>query len=112
MNNKKENLENEKKIVMSIKKLNKMETNETNRKMIHWIEEDRKEIYQIQRKLNSIGMLSYAYQKKNVVQITRWEEKIKRGEIFQIYHTINTELNNWRDVYLCIETCYRKVRQV
>lgn len=106
----KQNMENIKEIISLVHSLDNIVTKEEEKKIINWIKEDIKEIYMIQNTLKKISLLKYAYMYKQEVDVTKLKKYIEEKEIFKIYNLINVELNNWRDINMCIQTCYNKIK--
>lgn len=108
MNNEKINIENTEKIISLIPTLENMKLNE--KEIVKWTKEDIKQICEIQKQLNKIELLKYAYRKKERIDIENLEEYIEKKEILKIYNIINKELSNWRDINICIQACYAQIK--
>lgn len=83
---------------------------EEEQKIVKWLKEDIKEICIIQNTLKETSLLKYAYINKRVIDINKLKKYIQRKDILKIYNIINIELNSWRDINMCIQTCYNKIK--
>ena len=109
MSNYEINIQNVKTIFSLVKVFENDIRTDEEKQVIDWIKEDISEIYEIQYSLKKSSMLVYAYKTKKTVQIKQLQNYIKEKKIFKIYNIVNEELSNWRDINLCIKTCFCKL---
>ena len=97
------NIENYKKILKYIDKLQELQPYLKNKEILNLVEEDFQEIKEIQEKLKYMQCLKLAYSNKKIIKIDKTNNV--DVNIINVYRIIEDELNNWRDIYLQLKGC-------
>lgn len=94
------NIENYKKILKYIDKLQELQPYLKNKEILNLVEEDFQEIKEIQEKLKYMQCLKLAYSNKKITNIKIDKTNNVDVNIINVYRIIEDKLNNWRDIYL------------